>query len=57
MILLIPLGGIGSRFQKEGDTLPKALIKVDNKEIICHLLDNLKLKLLIIYIFLITNVM
>ena len=44
MILLIPLGGIGSRFQKEGYTLPKALIKVNNKEIICHLLDNLNIE-------------
>ena len=44
MIVIIPLGGIGSRFQKEGYTLPKALIKVNNKEIICHLLDNLNIE-------------
>ena len=40
-ILLIPLGGIGERFKHAGYKLPKALIKVDNKEIIFHLLDNL----------------
>ena len=34
MIILIPLGGTGERFKKEGYKVPKALIKVDNKEII-----------------------
>ena len=43
MIILIPLGGIGERFKKEGYNLPKALIKVDNKPILFHLLDNLNL--------------
>jgi HAD superfamily hydrolase (TIGR01509 family) len=43
MIILIPLGGTGERFKKEGYTLPKALIPVDNKEILFHLLDTLRL--------------
>ena len=42
MIILIPLGGIGERFKNDGYTLPKALIKVENKPILFHLLDNLK---------------
>ena len=41
MIILIPLGGTGERFKKAGYNLPKALIPVDNKEILFHLLDNL----------------
>lgn len=41
MILLIPLGGTGERFRLEGYDLPKALIVVDNKPIIYHLIDNL----------------
>ena len=43
MIILIPLGGIGERFKNNGYTIPKALIKVDNKPILFHLLDNLNL--------------
>lgn len=43
MIILIPLGGTGERFKKKGYTLPKALILVDNKEILFHLLDTLSL--------------
>jgi HAD superfamily hydrolase (TIGR01549 family) len=41
-IIIIPLGGTGERFKQEGYTLPKALIKVNNKPILFHLLDNLK---------------
>lgn len=41
MIVLIPLGGTGERFKLEGYDLPKALIVVDNKPIIYHLIDNL----------------
>ena len=43
MIILIPMGGTGERFKTEGYTLPKALIPVDNKEILFHLLDTLSL--------------
>ena len=41
MIILIPLGGTGERFKNAGYKLPKALIHVDNKEILFHLLDNI----------------
>ena len=41
MFILIPLGGSGERFKKDGYTIPKALIKVNNKPILFHLLDNL----------------
>ena len=43
MIILIPLGGIGRRFKKEGYTIPKALINVNGKPILYYLLDNLNL--------------
>ena len=42
MIILIPLGGFGSRFKKQGYKLPKALINVSGKPIIFWLLDNIK---------------
>tara|TARA_Y100000389_G_scaffold204655_1_gene258611 strand:+ start:1395 stop:3713 length:2319 start_codon:yes stop_codon:yes gene_type:complete len=42
MIILIPLGGIGNRFKEDGYKEPKALIKVNGKEIIYYLLDNIK---------------
>ena len=41
MIVIIPLGGIGSRFKKNGYDRPKALINVFGKPIIFWLLDNL----------------
>ena len=41
MIILIPLGGIGNRFKTNGYDKPKALISVNNKPILFHLLDNL----------------
>ena len=41
MIILIPLGGIGSRFKKNGYLQPKALIKVFGKPILYYLLDNI----------------
>ena len=41
MIILIPIGGLGTRFKKLGYENPKALIKVCDKEIIFHLIDNL----------------
>jgi dTDP-glucose pyrophosphorylase len=44
MNILIPLGGLGERFKKEGYNDPKPLIKVLNKEILFHVLDNLDIK-------------
>lgn len=41
MIIIIPLGGIGSRFKKCGYTLPKPLINVMGKPILYWLLDRL----------------
>ena len=53
MNILIPLGGLGERFKKEGYNNPKPLIKVLNKEILFHVLDNLDIqqddKIFIIY--------
>jgi NDP-sugar pyrophosphorylase family protein len=43
MNIIIPLGGKGERFRKEGYTLPKPLIKVLNKEILFHVLDNINI--------------
>jgi len=44
MIILIPLGGLGTRFKNLGYKLPKPLINVMGKPIICWLLDNLNLE-------------
>lgn len=41
MILLIPLGGIGERFKKNGYKEPKALINVLGKPILYWLLDSI----------------
>lgn len=53
MNIIIPLGGKGERFQKNGFTSPKPLIKIFDKEMIFYVLDNLKLsiddKVFIIY--------
>jgi capsule biosynthesis phosphatase len=43
MFVLIPLGGIGDRFKKNGYNKPKALIKIFGKQILNYLLDNLNL--------------
>lgn len=43
MIILIPLGGIGSRFSQHGYKEPKALVKVMGKPILHWLLDNLQI--------------
>ena len=51
MIILILLGGIGQRFKKENFKLPKALIKVNDKEILYHLIDNLNMNNDISYIY------
>jgi len=42
MNIIIPLGGIGKRFQDEGYTKPKPLINVIGKPMIFHVLDNLR---------------
>ena len=42
MFILIPLGGKGERFKREGYERPKALINVFGKPIIFYLLDSLK---------------
>jgi capsule biosynthesis phosphatase len=44
MFIIIPLGGIGSRFKKSGYNKPKALIKLFGKPILYYLLDNLNLE-------------
>lgn len=51
MIILIPIGGTGQRFRINGYKKPKALIHVDNKEIIFHLLDNLSVNTEVGYIY------
>lgn len=43
MNIIIPLGGIGARFQTEGYTRPKPLINVLGRPMIFHVLDNLHL--------------
>lgn len=40
MIIIIPIGGIGNRFKNQTN-IPKALIEVAKKPIICYLLNNL----------------
>lgn len=44
MNIIIPLGGKGERFLKEGFLNPKPLIRVFNKEIIFYVLDNLNIR-------------
>jgi capsule biosynthesis phosphatase len=43
MIILIPLGGLGTRFSKLGYNLPKPLINVMSKPIISWLIDGLNI--------------
>jgi HAD superfamily hydrolase (TIGR01509 family) len=53
MNIIIPLGGKGERFAKEGYSQPKPIIPILNKEMIFYVLDNLDLqsddKIFIIY--------
>ena len=53
MNIIIPLGGKGERFSKNGYTNPKPLIQIFEKHMIQYVLDNLKLnmddKVFIIY--------
>jgi NDP-sugar pyrophosphorylase family protein len=44
MNIIIPLGGVGSRFAAEGYTRPKPLIRVLGKEMIRWVLDSLDLQ-------------
>ena len=43
MNIIIPLGGKGERFHKQGYDVPKPLIPIYNKEMIFHVLDNLNI--------------
>jgi len=43
MNIIIPLGGLGERFKKEGYNEPKPLIKMLGKEMILYVIDTLKL--------------
>lgn len=42
MDIVIPLGGKGERFLKEGYCVPKPLVPVGNKEMIRHVIDHLR---------------
>jgi len=44
LTVMIPLGGIGSRFQKEGYTAPKPFVNVFGTPMIVKVIDSLKLK-------------
>jgi len=44
MNIIIPLGGVGQRFQDEGYILPKPLINVLGKHLIFYVLDSIKLE-------------
>ena len=46
MNIIIPIGGIGERFKKEGYLFPKPLIKILGKEVIFWLIDNLNHQLI-----------
>jgi capsule biosynthesis phosphatase len=43
MNIIIPIGGVGLRFQQEGYTRPKPLINVLGRSMIFHVIDGLKL--------------
>lgn len=43
MNIIVPLGGLGDRFKKEGYTSPKPLINVVGKPMLQHVLDNLNI--------------
>lgn len=59
MNIIIPLGGKGDRFKKNGYEIPKPLIKIFEKTMIEYVLDNLLLnsedKIFIIYNFKLNN--
>ena len=39
MQIIIPMSGFGERFRKAGYTVPKPMIPVDGKPIVCHVVD------------------
>ena len=39
MQIIVPMSGYGERFRRAGYALPKALIEVDGKPIIAHVID------------------
>ncbi|KAK5053698.1 hypothetical protein LTR84_001659 [Exophiala bonariae] len=41
--VIIPMGGVGSRFQREGYRFPKPLIKIVGRPMLCWLVENLRL--------------
>ena len=43
MNIVVPLGGLGNRFQVEGYARPKPFVRVLGKEMILWVLDNLSL--------------
>ena len=43
MNIMIPLGGLGTRFQKEGFIRPKPFVRVLGKEMLVWIIDNIKL--------------
>lgn len=43
MIIIIPIGGVGARFQMEGYTRPKPLLNVLGVPMITHVIDNIKI--------------
>ena len=45
MNIIIPLGGLGERFKKEGYNDPKPLIKMLGKEMILYVIENLNLNI------------
>src|SRR6201999_4655424 len=42
--IIIPIGGIGSRFQKEGYRFPKPLINIVGRPMICWLIERLTIQ-------------
>jgi len=56
MIIIIPIGGSGERFKKKNYDIPKALIKVKEKEILFYLIDNLNITSKISYIYIPYNI-
>lgn len=59
MNIIIPLGGKGERFSKNGYLVPKPLIQIFNKKMIEHVIDNLNInlndKIFIIYNYSLDN--
>lgn len=53
MNIIVPLGGLGTRFSKEGYSRPKPFVRVQGKEMILWLLESLTMgaddKLIIVY--------